>query len=681
MLISRKIIFSLAAFGALVITGAVVIGLQSRTVSLSLAQADAQLRNGSIYGDLERTARLAQVDVIQVQQFLTDASATHNRGSIDEAGKFAADFPARAKHIQDVLAQLAAQGDKADLGAATDGVAAAVAAFPAFHQTGIDMANAYIANGLDAGNKMMENFDSTSAAIFKSIDGLVDETQKLNIAAQQLTEDLNGKANAAQDQAAATGYLVDALMLGLFAAVAGFIFLQVVRPISRITAVMREVAGNNLTITVPGVDRRDEIGFMAQSLLIFRDNARTAQHLRAEQERAREVAEEEKRAALETMASTVERETRHAVDVVAEQSLQLAKTASNMSRSAGAVSENSQSVASAAAEALANAQTVASASEELSASIREISNQIQSSKVATGEAVTASGGAQSTIGELSSAVGEISAVTRLISEIASQTNLLALNATIEAARAGDAGKGFAVVANEVKSLANQTGKATEDITRQIAAVQLATERAVAAVDTINNSIHSIEALSATIASAVEQQSAATSEIARNVSQTSDAAQEVSLRIVEVSQEASLTGNGAQDVSRISHDVSDSIDNLRKVLIRVVRTATKEVDRRQYPRYAIARPGEARIAGQVMAITVQNCSEGGAMLSGLTQAVAANAPIELKIDGIASSLRGSVLLAEDDRLHLEFDTRTTLDAGFLADFRRLVGNMPALRDVA
>jgi methyl-accepting chemotaxis protein len=425
MLISRKIVLSLAAFGALVIGGAAIIGLQSRTVSMSLAQADAQVGLGSIYGDLERTARLAQVDVIQVQQFLTDASATHNRGSIDEAAKFAADFPTRTKHIQDLLAQLAAQGDRTDLSTATAGVAAATQAFPAFHQTGINMANAYIASGLDAGNKVMESFDSTSEAIFKSINGLVDETQKINVASQKLTGDLNSVADAAQDRAATTGYLVDALMLGLFAAVAGFIYLQVVRPISRITAAMREVADNNLTITVPSTDRRDEIGFMAQSLLIFRDNAQTAQRLRAEQERAREVAEDEKRNALETMAATVERETRHAVDAVAEQSLQLAKTAGNMSRSAGAVSQNSQSVAAAAAEALANAQTVASASEELSASIREILNQIQSSKVATGDAVAASNGAQSTISELSIAVGEISAVTRLISEIASQTNLLA----------------------------------------------------------------------------------------------------------------------------------------------------------------------------------------------------------------------------------------------------------------
>jgi methyl-accepting chemotaxis protein len=212
-------------------------------------------------------------------------------------------------------------------------------------------------------------------------------------------------------------------------------------------------------------------------------------------------------------------------------------------------------------------------------------------------------------------------------------------------------------------------------------VQQATERAVAAVNTITSSIHSIEALSATIASAVEQQSAATSEIARNVSQTSDAAQEVSERIVEVSQEANLTGTGAQDVSRISHDVSESIDDLRKVLIRVVRTATKEVDRRQYPRYAIARPGEVRIAGQAKAVTVQNCSEGGAMLTGIDGVVPTDTPIELKIDGIATVLRGVVRLAEDDRLHVEFDTRSTLDPTFLTSFRRMVSNMPAMQEAA
>jgi methyl-accepting chemotaxis protein len=495
------------------------------------------------------------------------------------------------------------------------------------------------------------------------VDKIVADTTQFNIAAEK---------TAATSESFFTivvwtvGGVVLALVIGGVMAIG----MGVTRPVTRMTAVMKELAGGHLDIQIPSAGRKDEIGSMAQAVDVFRRNAIEAEQMRIQQEEDRRLSEAEKQEALEAMAQTVEQETRKAVDAVSKLTQQMSANADHMATSAAAVSDNSQTVATASEHALSNAQTVASASEQLTASIREISGQVSSARTITLDAVKASTDAEGTISKLSDAVRNISAVTQLISDIANQTNLLALNATIEAARAGDAGKGFAVVANEVKSLANQTATATGDITQQISDIQTATDLAVAAVRTITESIRSVEGVSSAIAAAIEEQSATTAEIARNVVQTSQAAQEVAERIARVSNEAGQTGSRADDVRKLSTDVASGVNDLRETLVRVVRTSTNEVDRRQSPRYRIEQPVRLKFAGKDLEVALMNCSGGGALIAEVIEGLGAGQRLDLAIPGIDMKLPGTVRQVGSDRTHVKFDLTEEASRKLDAHLRRI-----------
>jgi methyl-accepting chemotaxis protein len=466
-----------------------------------------------------------------------------------------------------------------------------------------------------------------------------------------------------------------AMVLGIRTTLAHII----TRPVETITEAMDVLAAGDLSAPVPFRDRLDELGRMAASVQVFKEHSRDAERLRAEQTEVQARVEREKLAAMQTMAETVERETRQAVEGVASHTDHMSRNAAEMAHSADAVSDNSRSVAVAASQALSNAETVAAASEELSASIKEIAGQVRAATVVTADAVAASSRAEDTIGRLSAAVAQIGEATKLINSIAAQTNLLALNATIEAARAGDAGKGFTVVANEVKNLAGQTAMATEEISQQISDIQTTTAQTVQAVRSIASAIRSVEKVAASVSHAVDAQGAATDEIARNVVQTSDAAQEVAARIVLVSKEADATGTRAGAVSKISGEVAVCIDTLREVLVRVVRTSTREVDRRGMPRYAVKRPGTLTVDGQSVAVVVDDCSQSGAAASGPADAPMASEgqPGELTIDGIEAKLPFTVKTVEHGRTHVKFALAADAAQRFTYEFNRMVAGMKPL----
>jgi methyl-accepting chemotaxis protein len=441
------------------------------------------------------------------------------------------------------------------------------------------------------------------------------------------------------------------VLLGLITALGTIMIRAIVRPLGALIGTMQLLAAGETELTITSTDRRDEIGHMAQAMAVFRDQAVENRRLLAAQEAGRTRAEAEKRAAMHGMADTIESETSKALALVGERTAVMAATADSMSASAVRTGVSAQSAASAASQALSNAQTVASAAEQLSASIREISAQVSQSTTVVGRAVTAGDLTRAKIQQLDSKVAQIGTVADMIREIAARTNLLALNATIEAARAGDAGKGFAVVASEVKSLAMQTARSTEEITRHLTEVNAATVASVDAVARIGETITEIHAIASSIAAAVEQQGAATAEIARNVAQTARAAEAMTTRITEVSMAAEQNGRQAGQVLDGAAELAAAVGELKCTVVRVVHTSSTEVDRRHNDRRQVNLVGRLTVPGQpVHAGHVIDLSETGARIQG-TPKLPAGTRGTLDLQGVGFALPFVVGNVDNDGLGL------------------------------
>jgi len=378
---------------------------------------------------------------------------------------------------------------------------------------------------------------------------------------------------AAANYAAARTMTIASLVIGLLIAAAAMAFslFGIARPIGRITGAMGVLAAGDTKAEIPFAARKDEIGKMAVAVQVFKDNMIRTRELEAEQKEAEVRAAAQRKSDMHKLADEFQAAVGSIVDTVSSASTELEAAAGTLTKTAEVTQELSGSVAAASEQASANVQSVASATEEMTSSVNEISRQVQESARIAGDAVKQAQATDARINALSHAAGRIGDVVKLITAIAEQTNLLALNATIEAARAGEAGRGFAVVASEVKQLASQTAKATDEISTHIAGMQTATQESVAAIKEIGGTIGRISQIASTIAAAVEEQGAATQEIARNVGEAAKGTQQVASNITDVNRGAGETGSASAQVLSSAQSLSHESNHLKSEVDRFLMT--------------------------------------------------------------------------------------------------------------
>ena len=360
-----------------------------------------------------------------------------------------------------------------------------------------------------------------------------------------------------------TASIVIVVLMLISIAIAWMITRSVVKPLTRLKERMASLSTGELAAPVANTDRSDEVGQMARTVAVFRDAMIETNRLREEQVALEARQMQQRKADMNSLADQFEREVGEIITLVSTAASQLEGSAGTLSKTADTVQTVSQRAAGASSDASSSVHSVAAASEELASSVAEISRQVDASARIAGEAVDQAQKTDGRISALSQAAARIGDVVDLIKNIAEQTNLLALNATIEAARAGDAGRGFAVVAAEVKTLAEQTAKATGEISQQIADIQSATQDSVVAIKEIGATIGRISEISSTIASAVEEQGAATQEISRNVQRAAQGTSQGSADLADVQRGVAETGAASSQVLLAAQSLSTESNRLKR----------------------------------------------------------------------------------------------------------------------
>ena len=403
------------------------------------------------------------------------------------------------------------------------------------------------------------DYDASMMKTFHKIEPVITEIGK---GVDQLYADADAAETATRDSVRTWMWIAFALGVLLVSGASALIGRSISRALSAMVRIMIRLAGGDVAVAIPGLGRKDEIGEMAGAVEVFKNNMIEAERLRAEQQETERRHAEQRKLDMHKLADQFETAVGEIVETVSSAATELEASAVTLTTTAERSEKLATMVATASEEASTNVQSVASASEQLTSSVSEISRQVQESSRVAGNAVSQAQKTNARVAELSKAASRIGDVVELINTIAGQTNLLALNATIEAARAGEAGRGFAVVASEVKVLAEQTAKATDEISQQISGIQAATQESVGAIKEIGDTIGLMSEISSTIAAAVEEQGAATQEISRNIQHAAQGTSQVSSNITDVQHGASETGSASSQVHSAARSLSGESNRLK-----------------------------------------------------------------------------------------------------------------------
>ncbi len=564
MLVKRKVQIGIALLVVVIAGNILLINSLLKQQTTDVQDVVSELAHlDNVDGDVSNfdlKAREAQKSVIQVQQFLSDISATRGLDGLDTGFDEAKEQADKFNKLTDEMTTIAAGFDDKD--EVLKMLQSAKSNFAVYYSLGREMARDYVASGPEAGNKRMAGFDSASEAIQGDMDKLIDVSFKKRLKVDK-SSDENMDAILKGNQDITLISEISGVVIALSILISAFYLNKsIINPVQKFAVNLTDLTNGNLDVETGIKGRNDEIGTLSKAFDGLKASLNRARAAEKEQEQLKSRAEAEKKLAMRALADTFDARTANIIKSLSAAAVEMQATAAQMEVASERTTLAGQEVASAAQVADNNVQTVAASTEELTATSSEIARQITNVSQKLVQATTEAEKASGQVNELNMLAVSIGDVIGAIKDIAEQTNLLALNATIESARAGEAGKGFAVVANEVKKLATETAEKTIEIDDRVGRIQAAIHGTVDAVGRIIRDVNEIDQATATVASAVEEQNAATSEINRNVSSASSGTQTVARSIVDVRHNAEETSEAARNLKQAAEELARMSEDLQ-----------------------------------------------------------------------------------------------------------------------